>query len=64
MPKLDHSQPEPHCVRHGVWVSRNSTPREISEPATRGHQAATLITAVASLITALTGLAALLLYRA
>ncbi|MFB7112314.1 hypothetical protein [Streptomyces sp. NPDC056291] len=62
MPKPDHSQPEPHGVRHGIWVSfQNSTPREISEPPTRGHQAAMLITALASLITALTGLAALLL---
>ena len=62
MRKPDHPQPKTYGVRHRVWVSfENSTPEETSGPTTRSHQAALLITALASLITALTGLAALLL---
>ncbi|GGP35102.1 hypothetical protein GCM10010247_03570 [Streptomyces calvus] len=61
MPKSDHSSPELYGERHGVWDIQNSTPEAISGPTTRSHQVALLITALASLITALTGLAALLL---
>ncbi|WP_416977996.1 hypothetical protein [Streptomyces sp. T028] len=49
--------------RNTTFDGGNSTPREINEPSTRGHQAAALITALAQLITALTGAAAVLLYR-
>lgn len=59
MPKPDHSSPESYGERHSLWATPDSTPEEINGPPTRSHQAALLITALASLITALTGLAAL-----
>jgi uncharacterized Fe-S cluster-containing protein len=61
MPKPDRPQPETYGVRHGISVSQDSTAMRAGE-ATRWHQAATLITAFAALLQALTGLAVVLLH--
>jgi hypothetical protein len=61
VPKHD-DRPNPSKTGNNCCPSQNGTPRETRKPVGAPHAAA-LISALASLITALTGLAALLLYR-